>query len=131
MTMKANRSITHRRRFKDTADLVENFYNRADLLKDKLGCILFQTPPPFRNNDENYTRLKKFLESLNSNYKNVFEFRHESWWDEQVYNLLTNYNCGFCTVSGLNMPNSVQLTSNIAYFRFHGPQEAYASKYSQ
>jgi uncharacterized protein YecE (DUF72 family) len=131
MTMKANRNITHSKKFKETDDLLEKLYNRADLLKEKLGCILFQAPPSFNNDDTNFKKLENFLESLNPDYKNVFEFRDESWWTAEVYELLKKYNAGFVIVSGLNMPGQVQVTSDTVYFRFHGPGKAYASKYSE
>ncbi|HMA62036.1 MAG TPA: DUF72 domain-containing protein [bacterium] len=131
MTLKANRNITHRKRFKDTDELVEKFYHRADILKDKLGCILFQTPPSFKNTEQNFQRLQNFLESRKPNYRNVFEFRHKSWWNDQAYDLLDKNGAGFCTVSGLGMPKQVQVTSEIAYFRFHGPGKAYESRYTE
>ena len=131
MTMKANRNITHRKRFKETEDLVEKFYQRAAILKDKLGCILFQTPPSFKNNERNFQRLTNFLETFDKNYRNVFEFRHKSWWNGQVYEILEKHGAGFCIVSGLGMPKQVQVTSEIAYFRFHGPGKAYESRYTE
>ncbi|MCF7886708.1 MAG: DUF72 domain-containing protein [Candidatus Marinimicrobia bacterium] len=130
MTMKANRNITHRKKFKDTEELLEKFYNRAELLKEKIGCILFQAPPSFHNNDENFQRLEKFQKALDDNYRNVFEFRHESWWQKEVYDLFKKNNSTFCIVSGLNMPEEVKITSETVYFRFHGPGKAYASRYS-
>ena len=130
MTMKANRNITHRKRLQNIDELLLRFYNLASVLDDKLGCILFQTPPSFKKNDSNLERLENFLESLKGNYKNVFEFRHKSWWSDEIYALLQKYSSTFCIVSGLNMPDTMPVTSNTVYLRFHGPGQPYASKYS-
>ncbi len=130
MTMKANRQITHRKRFKDVGDLVTGFYDLTQLLAQNKGCILFQAPPSFENNEENMERLKNFLTVLDPDEKNVIEFRHPSWWQDPVYQLLRKYNVAFCVVSGLDMPAEVIVTADIAYFRFHGPEKAYASQYS-
>ncbi len=130
MTLKANRQITHVKKFKDVDDLVKRFYGLTDLLNKKAGCILFQAPPSMKMNDSSLTILESFLENLDKSRKNVLEFRHKSWWNDDVYQLLNQHNVAFCTVSGLNMPTDMVVTADFAYFRFHGPGKAYASKYS-
>jgi uncharacterized protein YecE (DUF72 family) len=64
-------------------------------------------------------------------YPHVIEFRDPSWWDDETYALLREHDVGFCTVSGLDMPDDTIITSSSAYFRFHGPSDAYASSYSE
>ncbi|MFP4548899.1 MAG: DUF72 domain-containing protein [Fidelibacterota bacterium] len=131
MTMKANRNITHRRQFKDTDELVNRFYQRAEFMEDKMGCILYQTPPTFKYEEETVKQLTSFFKTLDHDYMNVMEFRHPDWWNEEVYELLKDHQIGFCVVSGLDMPQEVRVTADVAYFRFHGPGEGYASKYSE
>lgn len=128
MTVKASRRITHFKKLKNIDDLLNAFYKRVSHLKDKLGCILFQLPPSLKY-DKNL--LNKFLENLDNRRNNVIEFRDESWWNKNTYSLLEKYNTSFCVVSGLDMPDDVKITSNLSYFRFHGPYKAYASKYSE
>jgi len=73
----------------------------------------------------------KFMDNIDQNYNNVIEFRHKSWWNEDVKKLLKAHNVAFCTVSGIEMPSDVMITADFAYFRFHGPQEPYASEYNE
>ncbi len=131
MTFKAHRQITHRKKFRDAGRDVRKFYSLVEQMGHQAGCILFQTPPSFHNTRENFETLGTFLEGLDPEKRNVMEFRHPSWWDEQTGKLLERYNAAFCNVSGLNMPPHVMNSSDFAYFRFHGPDEPYASKYSE
>jgi len=128
-TLKAPRTITHIRQIKNTEKWVKNFYKLSSLLKEKFGCILFQLPPKMGFDLKNFEKLKKFLKSLDRKKENVIEFRDESWWNEEIYNLLEEQNVCFCIVNGLGMPKDIILTSNIAYFRFHGAH--YSTCYSK
>lgn len=127
-TMKAPRLITHFKRLKDAAGKVSDFYNLTSLLKDHAGCHLFQLRPDFKNNENNFSRLEQFLESLDKRKNNAVEFRHSSWWSEEVYQLMDSNKTAFCTVVGLGMPGRVIVTGGTAYFRFHGDE--YAGSYS-
>ncbi len=131
MTMKANRRITHYKKLKQVDDLLKQFYGLTSILEDRIGCILFQTPPSFKKTDQSIETLVSFLNIMDHEQKNVIEFRHSSWWDEEVYQILKKNKVAFCTVSGLNMVSDVVVTADFAYFRFHGPEEAYVSKYSE
>ena len=130
MTFKAHRQITHRKRFHEVGDDLQKFYQMTNALGDQTGCILFQVPPGLHKNPENVALLRAFLEQTEAERNNVIEFRHPSWWCEETRKLLADYQAGFVVVSGLNMPSTVIATSQIAYFRFHGPDQPYASKYS-
>jgi len=118
-TIKATRLITHIKKLKNVGKLVKDFYKLVDRLKEKLACILWQLPPNFKPTEANIQRLEKFLKFLNKKYRNVIEFRHESWWQEKIYRLLRKHNVCFCIVSGIGMPEKIVVTSKIAYFRFH------------
>lgn len=126
-TLKANRQITHLRKIKGVKSEVRYFYILASSLKKKLGCILFQLPPSITCDLE---LLEEFLSTLSSEYSNVIEFRHESWYEENVYDLLSEHNVTFCTVSSTKVPNDIVETSETAYFRFHGITGGYRYKYS-
>ena len=117
ITLKANQLITHRRRFKNTQSTINRFYQLAEILENKLACVLFQFPPTLQKNID---FLKNALEQLDSSKNNVIEFRHSSWWDEEVYNILMDENVGFCTVSAHDFPLDLINTSNYIYIRFHG-----------
>jgi uncharacterized protein YecE (DUF72 family) len=127
-TLKANRQITHRKRIKGVKNEVRYFYTLADSLHYKLGCILFQLPPSLTFD---LVLLEEFLSSLSPKYKNVIEFRHESWYQDEVYKLLKSYNVIFCTVSSAKVPKNVVETAENAYFRFHGLTGGYKYSYSE
>ena len=117
LTLKANQLITHRKRFKDTQDTINRFYNLAEILEDKLGCILFQLPPQ-KSKDIDF--LRNAVKQFDSAKNNIIEFRHPSWFDSEVYDLLNEFEVGFCSVSSPDLPDDLIVTSNIAYVRFHG-----------
>jgi len=61
----------------------------------------------------------------------VFEFRHESWFSQDTYQLLSKFNAGFCIhdMPGMKIPRVV--TADIIYIRFHGPTGKYQGNYSK
>jgi len=127
-SVKANRFITHIKRLKDSADELERFRQRISILKDKLGPVLYQLPPPMH---KDLSLLKDFLQLLSKRQTSVFEFRHESWFSQHCYELLSQFNIGFCIhdLRGMEVPRIV--TSDIIYIRFHGPAGRYAGNYSK
>ena len=127
-TLKANRQITHLKRIKNVKAEVRYFYILADSLGSKLGCILFQLPPSLT---VDLNLLEEFLQILSPAYKNVIEFRHESWYTDEVFNLLQSFNVIFCTVSSTKVPNTVVKTTETCYFRFHGLTGGYRYSYSE
>ncbi|MEA2004757.1 MAG: DUF72 domain-containing protein [Acidobacteriota bacterium] len=116
-TLKANRQITHYKKIKGVKNEVRYFYILADSLQEKLGCILFQLPPSLTMD---LGLLEEFLSILSPKYKNVIEFRNESWYTEKVYELLESYKVIFCIVSSSKVPKIVVETTETSYFRFHG-----------
>ncbi len=117
LTLKANQLITHRKRFKDTQSTVNRFYSLTEILEDKLGCILFQLPP---SKSKDITFLKNAVQQFNPSKNNIMEFRDPSWFDGEVYDILTEFRVGFCSVSSHDLPDDLITTSSIAYVRFHG-----------
>ncbi len=83
--VKANRRITHLSRLANVSDTTHSFVERCRELGTRLGPILFQLPPQFKRNDE---RLAEFLASLPEGERYAMEFRHESWFDESVFERL-------------------------------------------
>lgn len=117
ITLKANQLITHRKRFKKTKSTINRFYRLAEILENKLSCILFQFPP-HKSKDIDF--LKKALQQLDPSKSNIIEFKHLNWFDDEVYELLKEFNAGFCSISSSNIPEEIITTSNITYARFHG-----------
>ncbi|KPV39117.1 hypothetical protein AN478_12525 [Thiohalorhabdus denitrificans] len=124
--VKASRYITHMKKLKDPGPSLERFWERAGLLGDRLGPVLFQLPPKW---GLNLDRLQAFLEALPRGPRYAFEFRDPSWFDERVYTLLREHNAGFCIydLSGTECP--LQVTADFVYVRLHGPAGAYAGTY--
>jgi len=125
--VKAPRDITHYRRFNNTQALLDDFYAAAeDGLQHKLGPVLFQLPPSLQYSE---ALLQNIVAQLNSNFANVLEFRHASWWNDTVRKQLQEHNIIFC---GINYPNlTIDAIADTAtcYYRFHGAPKLYYSSY--
>jgi uncharacterized protein YecE (DUF72 family) len=91
--LKAPQQITHRKRLEDTGDLVANFLEIAGTLKERLGPLLFQLPATFK---KDATRLRAFLALLPPGPRVAFEFRHPSWFDDEVFGLLREHHAALC-----------------------------------
>ena len=116
-TLKGHRYITHRKKLKDIEVNVGQFEELAKILKEKLGCILWQLPPNLHRNDE---KLEEFCKTLDPAFKNVLEFRHDSWYDEDVYEILAKHNIIFSSISSPEFPDDLVVTNEVGYLRFHG-----------
>ncbi len=125
--VKVSRFITHIKRLRNLGATVENFLSRAAFLKEKLGPLLYQLPPSMKRNDE---LLQGFLSSLAPKYQHVIEFRHESWVDERVFDILRMHNVGLCVFDMPGFSCPLVATSDFAYVRFHGSEGLYSSRYS-
>lgn len=126
-TLKANRQITHLKKLKNVKGDVHYFTILADSLQDKLGCLLFQLPPSMSFDER---LLEDFLSTLSPRQKNVIEFRHGSWYTERTFELLQKHQVIFCTVSSARIPDTLGLTAQTAYFRFHGLTGGYTYCYT-
>lgn len=91
--LKAPRRITHLQRLKNSADAVGHFLNAASIMGQKLGPVLFQLPPFVRKDS---ALLRDFLAQLPPNVAAAFEFRHPSWFDDEVFTLLSDRNVALC-----------------------------------
>ncbi len=127
-SVKAHRYITHRLKLVDAGEPLANVVQRMSLLQDKLGPILFQFPEKFRCNVE---RLAGFLELLPPWLRFTFEFRHASWFCEEVYELLRRHGCALTIADTPEFPMVLELTADFAYCRLHGGRELYRSAYTE
>jgi uncharacterized protein YecE (DUF72 family) len=126
-TIKVSELITHVKRFTGTRTLIRDFGHIADLLGTRMGCLLFQLPPSF---SYNRARLDRILTQLNANRRNVVEFRHPSWWREEVFTAFRNLNIVFCSCSGPRLPDGLIKTADEVYVRFHGIKHWYRHDYT-
>lgn len=112
--VKANQGITHKGRLKDVEGLTRDFVGRCKLLGDKLGPILFQLPPNFKRDDG---RLADFLDVLDPRLRYAFEFRHESWFDAEVFKLLGSGGAAFCISDDEKLDTPRIATGSFVYAR--------------
>ncbi len=124
--VKANRFITHIKKLKDTSDSLQRFFDGINLLKRKLGPVLYQLPPSLHIDLD---RLEAFIKLLPKRKTAIFEFRHKSWYCEKTYKLLRKYSAGFCIHDMPEKESPKIVTSDIIYIRFHGTTDRYSGSY--
>jgi uncharacterized protein YecE (DUF72 family) len=123
--LKAPEQITHRQRLKDAADSVANFLDTAAKFKERLGPLLFQLPSNFK---KDVPRLRTFLALLPWQRRVTFEFRHPSWFDDEVFELLRRRHIalGIADAEGdLEVP--VAATTDWGYLRLRRPDYSTAA----
>jgi len=89
--------------------------------------ILWQLPPSLK---QNLTRLSAFLDLLPSSFKHAFEFRHQSWVNQETWCLLKKYNAAVVFQDWKEWPQTNVATADFIYIRFHGNKILYTSEYT-
>jgi uncharacterized protein YecE (DUF72 family) len=122
-TLKAPRRITHDSKLQRCEDLTRTFCKTAEALGSKLGILLFQLPPTFKRDDR---LLQEFADVLPEGTRAAFEFRHPSWHDAAVFDVLRVRNLALCIADSEKMSTPVETTADYAYFRLRdeGYQDA-------
>jgi len=116
-SIKASQRITHHARLKiDCADLVEYLLRSTAVLGDHLGPILFQLPPNMKKDME---RLSPFLDLLPRDRRFVIEFRHDSWFDDDVFAALRERDVAMCVAEQEEFKCPVVCTASWGYLRLH------------
>jgi len=121
--LKAPRRITHDARLKFVDKPLMYFCDTAAGLGSKLGPILFQLPPNFKKDAE---RLRDLLPLIPRSVRCVFEFRHVSWFADDVYELLRGRNAALCIADTEDATTPVVSTADFGYFRLR--DEGYSKK---
>jgi len=91
--LKAPELITHRKRLQSADDTLAKFLEIAGVLKERRGPLLFQLPPTFK---KDAARLCAFLALLPCEHRVAFEFRHPSWFDDEIFELLRQHRVALC-----------------------------------
>jgi uncharacterized protein YecE (DUF72 family) len=125
---KASRYITHNKKLNDPADSLAYMLERIEGLGDKIGPILFQLPPNLHRNDN---RLAAFLKALPKKGRFAFEFRHPSWYEGAVLDLLRDRGAAFCISDHHDAPAPFEVTADLVYLRGHGPGGHYRDRYGE
>ena len=97
--LKAPQQITHIKRLKDAGDSVAYLLKVALALKEQLGPLLFQLPPYLK---KDAARLNQFLKLLPPERSAAFEFRHQSWFDDEIFDLLREHQAVLCIAEAEN-----------------------------
>jgi uncharacterized protein YecE (DUF72 family) len=128
--VKMSRYVTHIKRLRDLPPSLELFYSRIRPLADspKLGPVLWQLPGTFHRDDE---RLAQALETLPAG-RHCFEFRHESWFVAEVYELLRRHGVALVIGDTPRRPfQAHELTADWTFIRFHHGTRGRHSNYSE
>jgi uncharacterized protein YecE (DUF72 family) len=125
--LKANQYITHTKRLREPDEPVQRFLERARLLGDHLGPILYQLPPRF---PPDLARLEHFLSILPADLTHAVEFRDLRWLKPVVLDLLSSYNVGLCIADMPGKDSPLWATSDVVYVRFHGSEKLNVASYS-
>lgn len=120
--IKAHQSITHIKRLQDAGEATKRFLAALQPLYDagKLGPVLFQLPP-FLKCD--VARLQGFLADLPKAYRAAFEFRHESWFCDEVYSILRVANAALCLAESEKLETPKVQTADFSYLRLRNPEK--------
>jgi uncharacterized protein YecE (DUF72 family) len=124
---KASKFITHWKRLNESCrnslDLMES---RLKLLDGKAGPVLFQLPPQF---EKDRKRFASFLTMLKSRRRYAFEFRHPSWYEDDILDLLRDNDIALCISDHHDAPSPWIATAHHVYVRAHGPGGRYRGHY--
>jgi uncharacterized protein YecE (DUF72 family) len=125
---KGSKFITHWKRLSEKSDnslaLIEE---RLKILGRKAGPVLFQLPARFTADRE---RLASFLKMLPRRRCYAFEFRHASWYERPIFDLLREHDIALCISDHRDAPSPWQVTADHVYWRGHGPGGAYKDNYT-
>lgn len=124
--VKASRFTTHMKKLKSPKASTEKFFVRVEKLRDKLGPILFQLPPRWK---VNVPRLKAFLSAMPRGHRYTFEFRDESWFIDEVYDVLRAHNTALCFYHQMGYDSPQEVTADFIYVRLHGTESKYGGSY--
>ncbi|HMR11018.1 MAG TPA: DUF72 domain-containing protein [Polyangiaceae bacterium] len=113
-SMKASRRITHYAKLKDTEDSVQYLLQALSPLGPSLGVVLFQLPPQFQ---KDVGILKAFLSSMPESPRIALEFRHHSWFDDEVYGLLADAKAALVGGDGDDSLPALVPTTDFGYLR--------------
>jgi uncharacterized protein YecE (DUF72 family) len=113
-TLKASQQITHRERLKVPSDALDHFLSISSGLEGRLGIVLYQLPPFFKCDVQ---KLEMFLSVLPRGMASAFEFRHDSWFNNDIYRLLREHSAGLCIHDADDHTTPLELTAPFTYIR--------------
>ncbi len=130
--VKASRIITHLKKLEGVKEILFNFLDICSEFKEKLGPILFQTPPLLKvNKDKLQNLLNVIIEHpLGNTTRIALEFRNKTWFCDEIFDILKSANSSLCFSDMPEFEIDSPVTADFVYIRKHGKLERYASLYS-
>jgi len=118
--VKAHQVITHIKRLKNTQDFVPRFLGTIEPLAraEKLGPVLFQLPP---NLKADAGLLEEFMATLPRAVPSAFEFRHASWFTDEIFELLKKHGRALCVAETEERVTPDVVTADFCYYRYRKP----------
>lgn len=113
-SFKALQEITHFKRLKGCAGKLRAFHGAITPMGAKLGVVLFQLPPNFQRDT---ALLDAFLDELPNGMRATFEFRHESWFEDEVFTCLRAYGAALCLAEDEKLATPQVATADFGYLR--------------
>jgi len=114
-SVKASQKITHFKRLQNVEEETKYLLETASALEERLGVVLFQLPP---NMKKDLPRLEDFLKNLPGDTRAAFEFRHPTWFDDEVLNFLRTQNRALCISDTDDLPvSNIDKTADWGYLR--------------
>ena len=120
-SLKAPQKITHWSKLRDCTDTLEYFCKVASGLGERLGPVLFQLPPNFKKDVDVFRSFLRELPSIRA----VFEFRHESWFNDEIFEFLRSRNIALCIADTDALATPKRITADYGYLRLR--RENYAT----
>jgi uncharacterized protein YecE (DUF72 family) len=128
--VKAPRLLTHTQRLQDGEEPWRRFVQSVRTLGTHLGPILLQFPPSLQREDDRLADFLHMAHDAAADLRLVCEFRHESWFTAEIYQLLERYEVALCLADSGLYPRKGLRTTDFLYCRLHGRGELFASSYS-
>jgi uncharacterized protein YecE (DUF72 family) len=125
--IKASRYITHNQKLLRPRKSSVKLFRAIEPIGGQTAALLFQFPPWFQANPK---RLQAFLKKMPADYRYAFEFRHTTWFCEEVYDILRQTKSALCLWELKGELSPIEVTANFVYVRLHGPKhQAYQGSY--
>ncbi|HWR35329.1 MAG TPA: DUF72 domain-containing protein [Clostridia bacterium] len=125
--LKANQVITHFKKLRGAEEPLQRFLSSISPLAQagRLGPVLFQLPPQLKSDAK---LLQEFLTMLPRSLRAAFEFRHESWFSDEIFDALRKYNVALCVAETKKLTTPEQQTADFAYYRFRKEEYSTAER---
>jgi uncharacterized protein YecE (DUF72 family) len=120
-TIKAHQVITHIKRLKNTEEFLQRFISTIEPLSQagKIGCVLFQLPPNLKADPK---LLQDFLPAIPRGVRAAFEFRHDSWFADDIFSCLKQHNRALCVAETEERGTPDVVTADFCYYRYRKPE---------